>query len=308
MRKCSFLLAFLTTVLVATAGCSSFATKEEVAALRGDVNRLATETGGLRQTNDEHRYKISSHAAKIYEHEDKLRVIDNSVTSRTQLLADMDSRVGKIKTNLTATNAAVAEVRRSVDETNAMVAEVKRSVKSVNDRLASLEKRVVGIRRMTEGRLGTLEDANGIDHKIRLLRLSGFAVKSFDLTAVMKKRLDEIVALVKKGEWSITSVVGFADTVPYLDKDKKDLNPELARSRAKAVALYLANELGKSVSFGNHGATAKFGDMDMNRSALVRLERVAPPIPTTAPAPAAPAPTAPPTAPAATPPTPTKKP
>lgn len=270
MKKFFLLLAFLAAV---TTGCSAtnteFATKEEVSALRSDVGRLATGAERTGKILESHQKSLEDYAAAINGHEERLKTTESSLVSQAHTVSGLNNRLGKVELGLAKTNETVAQVQRSVE--------------AVGERLALLEKRITGVRRMTEGRIGTLEDQGGIDHKTRLLRLSGFATKSFDLTVTMKRRLDEMIALVKKGEWSISSVVGFADTVPYLDKDKKDWNPELARNRAKSVAQYLADAIGKIVPFEKRGATSKFGDQDMNRSVLVHLDRVAP----VAPAPAA---------------------
>lgn len=279
MRKVLLLLAVVAAV--ATAGCSTtnmeFATKDEVLALRGDVNRLAAGSQKvlqgselLRQDVAEHQKVLTNHAQVINGHEGRWKTVESAISSQDRAITVQSQRIARAELEIRSVTNYVSRINRSVEETNA--------------RLVVLEKGVVGVRQMAEGRLGALEDTGGIDHKTRLLRLSGFATKSFDLTVTMKRRLDEMIALVKKGEWSISSVVGFADTVPYLDKDKKDLNPELARNRAKSVAQYLADALSKTVPFEGHGATTKFGDQDMNRSVLVHLERVS----SVAPAPAAP--------------------
>ncbi|MBI2122342.1 MAG: hypothetical protein HYT98_04440 [Candidatus Sungbacteria bacterium] len=271
MKNGSFLLAFLTVVMAAGSGCSVLATKEEVAALRGDVDRLTVGsrivqrgTELLRQDVEKHRGALSEHAETIYRHEDRLKATGDSIATHGQAITVQKGRIDRAEREIATTNSKVSRLDRSVEETNT--------------RLAALEKRVVGVRRMTEGRLGVLEDTGGIDHKNRLLRVSGFATKSSNPTGTMKKRLDEIAELEKKGRCTVASAAGFADTVPYLDGNKKDLNPELAQNRAKAVAEYLGKALNKSLPFEGHGATAKFGEQDMNRSALVYLTCVPAPV------------------------------
>lgn len=210
-----------------------------------------------------------------------------------KLGSEVGQRVGNVEGDLVKTDQTVARVASSVD-----------------GRLNSLEKRVVGMKQVT-ARVGALEDSQGIDHKVRLFRLAGFATASAELSSAMKKELDKVVFMEKKGGWQVQSVVGFADPRPFKDDKDDKKNVELAQARAKTAAEYLIKAIGgdPEIKYEGRGATTKFGGLDMNRSVLIYLERSqtpapAPPAQSQAAPPAALAPTPP----AATPPAPPQKP
>lgn len=296
-RLSSFLMVLLT--LGVLAGCAStrdtlgIAGRDDLAALQGEVTGLKAEVA-KKAGKDE----VAPVAQKVEHLTQKTSAMAVEMGAHGQRLGVAEKRIDGLGGELLKTNQAVANLGTSVQE-----------------RFAALEKRVVGVRSLTSGsiaRMGALEDSQGIDHSKKLLRLKGFPTAKYDeakkeftacaeISPAMKKLLGDIAALTKK-DWALGDVVGFADERPFRGKDGKplansdELNSQCAKLRAESAAKELGLDLNAAVG---RGTTTKFGGYDMNRSALVYLER------SQAPAAAAPAPVPAPPAPA---PAPSKKP
>ena len=309
MKTALRIFAVLVAVLFA-AGC---ATTVPTTAPNNDLQQLqaamdAKLASGLATKADK---------ADVARMEQAVEKFDKKGDGAIYAIDDLNARTRK-------TNAAIAELakkqattdtvivglQKSQAATDTAVAELGKAVTTTNDRLDALEKRVVGIRKFTAaavGRLGALEDSQGIDHDKKILRLSGFPsaklnekgelIACAEISKGMKARVDEIKKIVATG-WKVVGVAGFADDHPFIKDGKvlnnsNALNAKCAEERAYAVDKAIGTDLGDS-NINGRGTTTKFGGHDVNRSALVYLERVvqqrAPAAaPATKPAPAQPA-------------------
>lgn len=218
---------------------------------------------------------------------------------------DVVQAVGELKGRADKIDSAAAELQGQHSGTQGRVAALERSVDRAMGNIVALEKSVIGVRAATAravGRLGALEDSQGIDHDKRLFRLSGFPTAKLndageliacaEISAVMQTRIAELKKIVAAGGWAPKEIAGFADERPFRKAGKvldnsDELNAVCAQLRADAVA----GALGSGDAVGR-GATTKFGGQDMNRAALVYLERVTS-RPTATPSAPATAPTAP---------------
>jgi hypothetical protein len=204
------------------------------------------------------------------------------------LRSGTEGRITAVRGKVASVRADVGNVIQEVGGVRARVVNAENVIIDGQGRLAALEDRVTGVRSLvnsTIGRTGALEDTQGVDHNRKLFRLPGFAPCKLDgetlvpatLTSAMKRELLKIVALTNTG-WNVNEILGFADKTPFrhggrILPNSDQLNGACADARAKIVASHLG--LSDVILANGRGITTKFGGLDVNRSVLIYLERVA---------------------------------
>lgn len=191
--------------------------------------------------------------------------------------------VGNLQTEILGPNGSGGGLKARVADTERQVAKVEKDLadmrKHVNAQLNFLEDRINGHARRAGVRAGIHEDKMGIDHQEFLVHIKGFATGKSELTAGMKKFIDDggydtsgqwvpgVPEATAKG-WKPGFVACFADIQPFL-VDGKDMNPQLSDDRGSNTATYIAERWATKFKHSGRGSTTKFGDNDVNRGCLM---------------------------------------
>lgn len=271
------------------------ASSTDVQTLRATTEKHGQAIDAAQKTQKTETARLDTLTTKVDGQGTALGTLQGTVTDHGRTIGAVNATARQLSERVAPIGATVATLDTVARQHGVKIGALDSAVSSHTTSLRTLGQRVASLGKavnQTTSRVGAIEFHKEIEENVKYVRIPGFPVARRDasddefvacaeISPQMKGEIEKVAEAAKKDGLVVSMVYGFADSLPFkkagkVHDDSDALNAACAEMRAAAGAEVLSDLMEDVIDLQGMGTTARFGDIPMNRTLLVKLVRNTP--------------------------------